>query len=137
MMYGKKDIKKNIFLSNVYFNPFLLFEIKHPYFEELGCHSDSGANIPRGNVHQYNNSSYTGIALLQVSKSHPDFCSQAHVQQHTLKRGCSFPHVVSLQRNATALSLQILRKYREWWRPADATGIGLGMSNAKGSLAVQ
>lgn len=86
---------------------------------------------------------YTGITaavtlvtLLQVSKTHPGFCSQAHVQQHTLKKNCSFPHAVSLQRNATG-SVRIVCADPEEMRPADATGTGLGMSYAKSSFAIQ
>lgn len=81
MVYGKKDIKKNIFLWNVYFNQFLLFEIKHPDFEELDSHSYSGTNIQKGNVHQYNSSNNTAIALLQVSWSlFPSPCPTAYFE---------------------------------------------------------
>lgn len=120
------------------FNQFLLFEIKHPYLDELDCHHYSGMNIWRGNVHQCNNSSNTGVALLQVSKTRPGFCSQA--QQHTLKRDCGFPHAVSLQRNAPSCLCSVCadpEEIWEWFRPADATGIGLGMSHVKSSWAIQ
>lgn len=46
-------------------------------------------------------------------------------------------HCKEMLQAACALSVQILRKYREWLRPTDATGTGLGVSYAKSSLAIQ
>lgn len=141
MMHGKKDIKKNIFLWNVHFNQFLLFEIKHPDFEELDCQSYSGTNIQKENVHLYNNSNNTGIALLQVSKLTLVFVPKP-MSNSILWKGTAVFHMLfhckEMLQAACALSLQILRKYGEWLRPAAATGIGLGLSfMAKGSLAIQ
>lgn len=96
-------------------------------------------NIQMENVHQYNSSCNTGNFAASFQNTLvfvPKPMSSSILWKRTVVFHMWF-HCKEMLQAACALSVQILRKYREWLRPTDATGTGLGVSYAKSSLAIQ